>query len=392
MPDTRGIAGFGAGFSQTSNARSNRMQVELMEKKNQQDQAQQFRERIDTGIANSMALLQQAAKANSASAFSADSPEGKQQAIDVQTRTAQGLWKSTQQALEMGKQQGLYTDQEIATIKQQFRTAATLRDPVAEKKLEEQVATQGKIDTAEGLLSSKKEFDEFQTDQDIRLKGAPAAATTQNINTRDMTVRTQGGLEEDIIGNDNRIQRLNTIRNQILENPEFLQFMGKLKSSLLNKADKLGIPITEGGKEYLTKQSQFIRDSIENINAYIKEITGAQMSEKEATRLRLAQPDPGEDVLSGDGPTKFLAKADGAIKAATLAQARASYFLEKGIVHDFSDPNREPPISIDGMKQVINDKGREQALIIKANNPDMPNDEVMEQAREIVQRRFGMIQ
>jgi len=109
MPDTRGIAGFGAGFSQTSNARSNRMQVELMEKKNQQDQAQQFRERIDTGIANSMALLQQAAKENSASAFSADSPEGKQQAIDVQTRTAQGLWKSTQQALEMGKQQGLYT-------------------------------------------------------------------------------------------------------------------------------------------------------------------------------------------------------------------------------------------------------------------------------------------
>lgn len=267
-----------------------------------------------------------------------------------------------------------------------------LADLNAEAVVEAQAAGANKTATSQAELPAKKEFDTFQTDNDIRLKKTSAPATTQNINTRDMTVRTQGGLEEDVIGNDNRIQRLSAIRSQIIENPEFLQFTGKLTASILNKADKIGIPITEGGKDFLVKQSQFIRDSIENINAYIKEITGAQMSEREATRLRLAQPDPGEDVLSGDGPTKFLAKADGAIKAASLAQARAAYFLEKGISHDFSDPTSEPPISLEGMKQVINDKGREQALIIKANNPDMPNDEVMEQAREIVQRRFGMIQ
>jgi len=267
-----------------------------------------------------------------------------------------------------------------------------LADLNAEAVVEAQAAGAKKTATSQAELPAKKEFDTFQTDNDIRLKKTAAPATTQNINTRDMTVRTQGGLEEDVIGNDNRIQRLNTIRSQVLESPEFLQLSGKLKASILNKADKLGIPLTEGGKEFLTDQSQFIRDSIENINAYIKEITGAQMSEREATRLRLAQPDPGEDVLSGDGPTKFLAKADGAIKAASLAQARAAYFLEKGISHDFSDPTSEPPVTLDAMKQVINEKGREQAIIIKANNPDMPNDEVMEQAREIVQRRFGMIQ
>jgi len=144
MPDNRVQATLG-GFALMNNARFNARQQDLLEKQNKQEQAQQFRERIDTGIAESMRLLQESAQKQSASAFSADSPEGKQQAVEVQTRTAQGLWKSTQQALEMGKQQGLYTDQEIATIKQQFRTAATLRDPVAEKRLESEITQKREI-------------------------------------------------------------------------------------------------------------------------------------------------------------------------------------------------------------------------------------------------------
>ena len=261
-----------------------------------------------------------------------------------------------------------------------------------------------KIITDENIREAQ-ETQELALEQ-IRERGRQQQITKgiiskQDITTTDLTVRTQGALQEDFIGDANRIARLQTIRSQILDNPQFLQFAGKMGASVLNKLDKIGIPLTEGGKEFLTEQTQFVRDSIENINSYIKEITGAQMSEKEATRLRLAQPDPGEDILSGDGPTKFLAKADGALKAAMLSQARSAYFLEKGIAHDFQGeaekaaqglPEKQPPVTLAGMKQIINEKGKEQAMIIKANNPDMPNDEVLERAREIVQRRYGMIQ
>ena len=372
------------------NAGTNMAMLKQQQRRDAFDMQQKKLANYESIVGNAEKSLQRFQEEMAIKRAAATSPEG-QKLVDEQYAE---LYKSVitpiSRAGEKAFQQGIPVDTPVQLAR--LLPYQQLPDLNAQAVVAAQAAGGVKAAETQGALPGKKEFDTFQTDNDIRLKGAPAAATTQNINTRDMTVRTQGRLEEDFIGNDNRIQRLNTIRSQILENPEFLQFAGKLKSSILNKADKIGIPLTEGGKEFLVKQSQFIRDSIENINAYIKEITGAQMSEKEANRLRLAQPDPGEDVLSGDGPTKFIAKADGALKAATLAQARAAYFLEKGIVHDFSDPTREPPISLDGMKQVINDKGREQALIIKANNPDMPNDEVMEQAREIVQRRFGMIQ
>jgi len=42
------------------------------------------------------------------------------------------------------------------------------------------------------------------------------------------------------------------------------------------------------------------------------------------------------------------------------------------------------------MKSILNDKGREEARIIRAQNPEMPIEEVLGLARENVQRRFGM--
>jgi len=383
MTNTSFSSGFGAGVSLGS-VRTMRDRTELMKKSQEDQQRQIHRQSLESAIEQASNQTAQLVKDLTPVIFTAEGEE-KQNAIKSLKVGRGAIFDSTSDLLNAAVSSGIISPEEAAVKSKQIAIAGKEVDP----KFAQQVTAEGA-----GAVSQAEAEGKLPSQLALERQRAITRETTtnQNINTRDMTVRTHGRLEEDFIGNDNRIQRLNTIRSQILENPEFLQFAGKLKSSILNKADKIGIPLTEGGKEFLVKQSQFIRDSIENINAYIKEITGAQMSEKEANRLRLAQPDPGEDVLSGDGPTKFIAKADGALKAATLAQARAAYFLEKGIVHDFSDPTREPPISLDGMKQVINDKGREQALIIKANNPDMPNDEVMEQAREIVQRRFGMIQ
>jgi hypothetical protein len=65
--------------------------------------------------------------------------------------------------------------------------------------------------------------------------------------------------------------------------------------------------------------------------ARTKELTGAQMSAKEADRLRLAQPDPGEQFWQGDDPVTFKAKMNDVVITTRAAVARYQYYLSQGL-------------------------------------------------------------
>ena len=58
------------------------------------------------------------------------------------------------------------------------------------------------------------------------------------------------------------------------------------------------------------------------------------MSEKEASRLRLAQPDPGERWWQGDDPITFKSKMDDALLAARATIARFEYYRRQGLSDD----------------------------------------------------------
>jgi hypothetical protein len=64
---------------------------------------------------------------------------------------------------------------------------------------------------------------------------------------------------------------------------------------------------------------------------YIKRITGAQMSEAEAERIKLAMPDIGQGFFDGDGPTKFQSKMKNAMEKIKLAEARYQMYLSQGL-------------------------------------------------------------
>jgi hypothetical protein len=89
--------------------------------------------------------------------------------------------------------------------------------------------------------------------------------------------------------------------------------------------------ISKDDKKMLVGFKKWQRKSIENINLYIKELTGAQMSAKEADRLRLAQPDPGEQFWQGDDPVTFKAKMDDVVITTRAAVARYQYYLSQGL-------------------------------------------------------------
>jgi len=146
--------------------------------------------------------------------------------------------------------------------------------------------------------------------------------------TGDMTPKSKGAIEEKITSGKEQVARMQTIYQGF--KPEYQEIGTRLGSAWTGIKAKLGQNVPTKDAEQLTEFKKFQRKSIENINLYIKELTGAQMSEKEADRLRLAQPDPGEKWYSGDDPITFKAKMDDVLKYSRASVARYEYYRSKG--------------------------------------------------------------
>ena len=153
----------------------------------------------------------------------------------------------------------------------------------------------------------------------------------------DLQRKTKGTIEQKILGAKESLVRTENILSQF--DAEFLTYKGKGKAMFLNIKDKLGEGLTPEEEEYQAKFSTFAQDAIENINLYIKEITGAQMSEREADRLRKAIPDIGDGIIAGDSPTRFKAKLNNVIRKSKLANAR--FVLLKQMGFEFPSGTKE---------------------------------------------------
>jgi len=104
--------------------------------------------------------------------------------------------------------------------------------------------------------------------------------------------------------------------------PSFLQYQGKINSLVTSIKDKAGIDLTEAEKNFLTAFSTFEQEAAEGLNKYIKDITGAQMSEAEAQRLKQGYPNV------SDSPTQFQSKLENLMLNNTLSLARTNFFIK----------------------------------------------------------------
>ena len=138
------------------------------------------------------------------------------------------------------------------------------------------------------------------------------------------TKKTTDDLQKGLVSSNENLARIENAADMF--DPDYLTYQTKIEQSALKVAEKAGVDIGETGREKITKVSKFKRNAIENLNLYIKEITGAQMSEAEADRLRKAVPD-----AENDSPTEFKAKMDDAIMQLRKKQGRYAYALENGI-------------------------------------------------------------
>jgi hypothetical protein len=189
-----------------------------------------------------------------------------------------------------------------------------------------------------------------------------------------MRPSTQGNIEQrqtDLESLQNRLQGIEQIYK-----PERQTYQDKTYFQYLRQKNKLGMELAPEERQYLVETTQMKRRAYENLNLYIQEITGAQMSQEEAKRLRRVMPDPGDGIFDGDSPLQFEANLNDAMSRVRASLKRYRDLRERGLL-----PN-------DG--QITKELTREYPLTQYQDVTDdlsaMSQDELLSEGRKLYQK------
>lgn len=147
--------------------------------------------------------------------------------------------------------------------------------------------------------------------------------------------------------------------------PSFLTYGGKINSKLLEIKDKVGVtPLAPEEQQFLESFSAFEQEAAEGLNLYIKYITGAQMSEAEAQRLKLGYPN------LEDSPVQFETKLTNLALNNELSIARTNFFIKNKQMFIDKGIDAENPYSVDEEGKTIKGQANLADIVkLDINNP-----------------------
>ncbi len=188
---------------------------------------------------------------------------------------------------------------------------------------------------------------------------------------------TLARLEKSILDSQEGLGRLFEVQRSF--RPDFLTYAGKFENWRLGTAEKINpAMLSAQDRQFLGDYTTFTTDAVDNMNRYIRDMTGAQLSEFEAERLRKGVPDP-----ERDGPSVFKAKMDTQLRQFALARARAVYARNQGLEKMPFDA-----MDLDEMDQLINRRADE--LTANFARQNIPGAEARSRALEQVKQEFGL--
>jgi hypothetical protein len=183
------------------------------------------------------------------------------------------------------------------------------------------------------------------------------------------------------------IARLNSIKTKY--DPSFQQIENRLGLKWAEWMDSFKAgqkAVSPEQRTALAKFSQYRQEALANMNQYIKEITGAAMTDAEAKRIIAALPNPGQGLFDGDSPTVFKAKLDNALKSSQLAVVRYRYLRSNG----FSGPIDQSNFSLDNMQSVIEKRGAELEQGIRQQMPKIDPQSLQGEVAARLRKEFGL--
>lgn len=217
-----------------------------------------------------------------------------------------------------------------------------------------------------GVFDPKKGF-MVQTDKGLRplKKGERTVATSGSLADTGLTKNVTTELQNQLLASADASDRLFETIDKF--DTEFLTIAGKVKFGALAMAESAGINLSDEMKSDLARFTQFKAGALDNLNRYIKLITGAAMTKSEAERLRKTMPDP-----ENDSPTEFLAKLQNVYDQTLVVRQRAMLAIEQGVA--------ATTIPLSDIKAQIIDgslpQQRLNALIDRGLTPDEAKDEI----------------
>ena len=216
-------------------------------------------------------------------------------------------------------------------------------------------------------------------------KKSKDSTTNVNVSVDTLTKGTQKNLETKTINLLDMRPKLQRIKDGF--NRNFLTAKGRLGAKWAKTKDYLDIELSADEEAFLRKRTDFLTGALENLNQYIRDITGAAMSLGEADRIRAAIPDP--QKMS---PIEFEAALDRQMEQVEFSLARHHYMLNSGLSVK-SIAEGDPKISLSDMPSLI----RKETLRIvkqdfgKEKVSDLTKDEKMK-LRLRVSKMFGLIE
>jgi hypothetical protein len=164
--------------------------------------------------------------------------------------------------------------------------------------------------------------------------------------------------------------------------PEYLEQRYKGTQALRANAEKFGLAkLTPAQQQELTSFTTFRQDSVQSLNRYINEVTGAAIGQgEEADRIKAGVPNPGTGMFDGDSPTEFNAKLKNTLRDLRTVEARIQYIKANGLKLVDVPLNKMPDIM----------RKRETELI-KSLNLDVSKPEDKSILRNRLASEFGLM-
>lgn len=223
--------------------------------------------------------------------------------------------------------------------------------------------------------------DRFAFAKDV---GPPDTQVSQSIGDIELSTGAKTELEKTIISNFELLD----VSRRIAESfdPEFLTYYGQGRQGLLNFVDRTPLRgiLTEEDRESIRNASRFEQSTITLVNATIRAITGAQMSQGEAERIKTQVPN------LDDPPEKFKEKLRNSRITLALAAIRAQELRTQGITKDFWRH-----LSLDSMKnEILSEADRvfaqtKRERLANGMQDAAAKEAAYQEAQQYVSRRFG---
>lgn len=189
-------------------------------------------------------------------------------------------------------------------------------------------------------------------------------------------------LDKKELNTSESLARLNAIADTY--KPEFLTWKTQFQQGAMWLKAKATGNLTPEQRQQRMAYETFKSSTLTNLNAYIKEITGAAMTDGEARRITATMPNMDDD------PTAFEAKLNQVRLQSALAIARYRYLRSDGFKGQPWDVRRaESQMPLQKMHDTIRGRAGELMQQIRQAAPGMNKQELYQAVKQRVRSEFG---